>query len=112
MKILKLTHTIDSKTIPTGLKCFDLEILELMLLRQKQQDNPCNLQVFLNNPRAGKNNNGFDWNKTPEGHGFWEQILLRNNFSLFYDTYKIVWVRRPEKDVQVINDLKEKYKIK
>lgn len=112
MKTLKLTHTIDSETIPTGLKFFDLEILELILVRQKEQDNPRNLLVFLNNPRAGKSHNGFDWNKTPEGHEFWEQILLRQNFSLFHDTYKVVWVRRPEKDVQVINNLKVTYKIK
>jgi len=63
------------------------EIIELMLKRQEEQDNPRDIVPFLKSIDRCKNNGGFDWNKTIERHTFWERVLIRLKFDVFYEKY-------------------------
>lgn len=63
------------------------EVIELMLQRQEKQGNRRDIRPFLENIRRGKKRGGFDWNNTPEGERFWDEVLVEKNFKLFYKLY-------------------------
>lgn len=64
-----------------------IEIQEKMLERQVEQGNPRDPEVFKDCISYGQSNKGFTWEATPEGHRFWEDILLRGDISTFYTKY-------------------------
>src|SRR5690554_1489884 len=68
-------------------KNLPVEIQEKMLDEQERQGNPRNAEVFEKNTKAGAIVGGFYWTDSVEGHDFWEEILLDDNFDLFYEKY-------------------------
>ena len=63
------------------------EIIELMLQRQEEQGNPKSIEPFLEDVRAGKTQGAFTWRDTFEGHDFWDKVLRRKKFAVFYKKY-------------------------
>lgn len=60
---------------------FPVELIEIMLKRQKEQGNPRNVTVFQEDIWASTSEGGFDWMKTPEGHKNWEIAIVNGNFD-------------------------------
>lgn len=74
--------------IPAGeIEKFPKEIIEKMAEYQKSENNVMDLMVFENNKTAYSESNGFDWEKTEEGTEFWEQIIINENFDMFFEEY-------------------------
>ena len=74
--------------IPKGeLEGFPKEIIAKMLDYQKEQVDRRDVTVFENLTRACPDINGFSWNKTKEGYDFWEAVIEKRNFDLFFKKY-------------------------
>ena len=69
------------------LKGFPTEIVEKMLERQVEQGKPRNVAVFEYIRNTGVNLEGFCWMNTPEGQNFWEEVIEKKNFELFFKKY-------------------------
>ena len=51
------------------------KIADRMMQCQIEQGNKPNLDVFLKDPTAGSNGDGFIWRRTKEGHEYWDILL-------------------------------------
>lgn len=111
METLKLKHTLHPDMIPLSFEKVDRAILELILIRQKEQDNPPNLFVFQDDCHADRNSGGFRWAMTPEGHTFWDEVLYYKNYYVFHNCYNVVWENPFQTEKDNIKKLKEKYKL-
>lgn len=111
METLKLTHTLNSDRIPPIFKNVDQAILELILIRQKEQDTSPDLSVYQNDSYADRGTGGFRWAITPEGYDFWNEILCYKNYNVFHTYYYVVWENPFQTEKDNIKKLKEKYKL-
>lgn len=111
METLKLTHTLNSNIIPPIFKNVDKAILELILIRQKEQGSSPDLSVFQNDSHADRDQGGFRWSTTPEGFTFWQEILYYKNYNVFHTYYNVVWKNPFQTEKDNIKKLKEKYKL-
>lgn len=66
---------------------FPPEIVEKMLYYQEKQGNERNVTVFEENNIRSFAFKGFSWKNTKEGDDFWQNIICRKNFDLFFEKY-------------------------
>lgn len=71
---------------------FPIEVVELMLIRQQEQGNPRDVNVFINDREAARKEGGFSWDETPEWNeyidtSFWAKVVRRRMFDVFYALY-------------------------
>jgi hypothetical protein len=81
-------------------KDLPLEIQERMLEEQEAQGNKRGASVFMINVKADIQEDGFDWDQSKEGFGFWYKILYDNNIEHFYTLYP-----KKESNTQVTDHL-------
>lgn len=65
-------------------KDFPEEIQKIIKFRVEEQGNTYDFNVDYH---MCAKQGGFTWNETPEGHGFWADILNDKNFDKFYEKY-------------------------
>lgn len=63
------------------------EIVELMLQRQVEQGNARDISVFQCKYNSNKNQSGFTWMDTIEGYDFWNNVLFKKEFNVFFEKY-------------------------
>lgn len=68
-------------------KDLPVEIQQHMLDEQERQGNPRNANVFERDITAVLSEGGFFWGGSMEGFDFWEEIILKSNFAVFYEKY-------------------------
>lgn len=74
--------------IPKGdIEGFPMEVIEKMLERQYEQSVVVDVSVFEDDRSAGKALSGFTWRDTEEGFNFWENVIMKRDFSEFYKRY-------------------------
>ena len=79
---------------PKGeLKGFPKEIIARMLDCQQEQCNPIDVSVFEKNKHSTSSKGGFNWYSTKEGFDFWNEVISKKNFDIFFEKY-------PKKDNQ------------
>jgi len=66
---------------------FPEEVKQKMLERQVEQGNKADITVFEKNEIALKKEDGFDWENTPEGEEFWDNVIIYEYFDLFFKKY-------------------------
>lgn len=67
------------------LKGFPTEVVEKMLERQVEQGGKRDVSIFEEvRCSAGS---GFYWDRTPEGHEFWKNVIEKRNFDAFFTKY-------------------------
>lgn len=81
------TDELENYTPKGQLEGFPKEIIARMLECQKEQVDRRDVTVFENLTRACPDINGFSWNKTKEGYDFWEAVIEKRNFDLFFERY-------------------------
>lgn len=69
------------------LEGFPEEIVEAMLEYQEEHGNGRDVTVFEKDRFLGVYEGGFTWRETVEGYNFWEMILQRKDFDIFFDKY-------------------------
>lgn len=92
------------------LKGFPKEVVERMLDLQEEQGNKRDVSVFERDRCLWRKEGGFIWDHTPEGYGFWNNVIRRKDFALFFKKYpkgveqkepENVFIPLPEKEMLV-----------
>lgn len=63
-----------------------IQVRKVMLRHQKEQTGQENEDVFIRSITASSGSGGFDWDMSPEGMEFWDEVLL-DDVNAFYDLY-------------------------
>ena len=78
MKVLK-------KDLKGEIKNFPIEVVEKMLENQLKHTGKEDINIFIKNKFAEYN--GFHWSTSEEGYDFWDNIITKGNFDLFFSKY-------------------------
>jgi hypothetical protein len=82
------------------LRGFPLAIVQKMVERQVMQGNSANIKVFQTNTTTKRLDGGFQWEDSPEGFDFWNNVIAGMEFNVFF-------VRYPESNrVYIVADSK------
>ena len=67
---------------------FPMPVIEAMLRYQENQGNPRNLLTIFKNYRSStKPDGGFAWFATNEGEEFWDKVITKQDFDVFFEEY-------------------------
>jgi hypothetical protein len=70
-----------------GILGFPMPVIEAMLREQEEQGNTRSTIGFKASKSAGKFGGGFEWGATQEGRQFWDKVIGRNDFDVFFEKY-------------------------
>lgn len=83
---MKVT-TVEQSDLIGEIKDFPIEVVQEMVNEQVMQGNNADVGVFTKNVGASKNNGGFDWCYAIMGFNFWDNVIYRKDFNLFFKKY-------------------------
>jgi hypothetical protein len=66
-------------------------IVEKMCYYQKKQGNTEDHTIFENTIRRGHSRGGFNWADTPEGDDFWDSVINKQNWDLYFEKYPALY---------------------
>ena len=66
---------------------FPMPVIEAMLRYQENQGNPRNITIFKNYRSSTKPDGGFAWFATNEGEEFWDKVITKQDFDVFFEEY-------------------------
>lgn len=69
------------------IKGFPIEVVKAMMVKQAIANGFANARVFQENRSASSNGGGFNWDETPEGWDFWNDVIRNRNFDRFFKGY-------------------------
>lgn len=75
-------YKVTEKDLIGDIEGFPIEVVEKMLEKQQLQKKHTNINI-LQDVILG----GFQWDITSEGFEFWESVILRKDFNLFFTKY-------------------------
>lgn len=97
---------------PKGdIKGFPREVISKMLERQYEQTGKVDATVFEGCSIAAKHEGGFDWSKTKEDLPFWEGVISKRKFSVFFNKYPNLHEFKKGEPVLVRNNRKMKWRL-
>lgn len=97
---------------PKGdIKGFPIEVVSKMLERQYEQTGKVNATVFEGCSIAAKHEGGFDWSKTKEDLRFWQGVISRRKFSVFFKKYPKSYEFKKGEPVLVRDNERNKWRI-
>lgn len=113
----KLKHISVKYTPCNAIENFPRVVVDFMLKYQYEQNKQKRLGVFERNAAAQRKDYGFDWDFTKEGYNFWDNVINKKNFNLFYEmyplckniNYKAIY-KTDEEDVKIKSSVKEHLK--
>lgn len=80
--------SVGEKDLIGELNGFPIDIVRAMLSEQKKQCGKTNVSIFQKDRSASCSEGGFLWRHTRDGQEFWERIISRRDFDVFYRTYE------------------------
>ena len=80
-------YKVTEKDLIGYIKDFPIEVVQKMVDEQVSHGSPADVSVFQERITVGRSGGGFDWYKTTGGWGFWNEVIVYNNFDLFFDNY-------------------------
>ena len=69
------------------IKDFPIEVVERMVYEQVSQRQQINPTAFAIKKSAGPAEGGFSWALTEDGFSFWEKVIIKKDFDLFFSKY-------------------------
>lgn len=92
---------------------FPIEIVKKMMEEQVRQGNKANVKVFQKYRIADSRQGGFCWDRTDEGNAFWHDVIMCEDFDVFFEKYpkvdsKVYIIGDSEIGIDIIKTL-EKY---
>lgn len=84
---MKTIFKVEQSDLVGDIKDFPIEVVEKMIEEQVRQGCQPNVEVFQKRPSAGLNRGGFSWSVTEDGYNFWNEIIMKGNFDLFFEKY-------------------------
>ena len=85
---------VNAKDLIEDLENFPIEVVEKMLEYQYKQLGKIDIAVFQYNRADAMK--GFSWEDTIEGHEFWNYVIAKKRFDVFFERYaksKEVYIR-------------------
>ena len=79
-------YNITKKDLIDDLAGFPLGVVIKMMEEQEKQGNKSDIRIFQRNNAADKWY-GFSWADSDDGTAFWHDIIVEQNFNLFYRKY-------------------------
>ena len=92
---------VTTKDLIGDLVGFPIEVVEKMLQKQYKQVNKKDISIFQEYRCYDKQNGGFRWEETIEGHNFWKKVISDKNFDVFFEKYP-----KLSKNVYILGDEK------
>ena len=80
-------YGITEKDIIGDIKGYPIGIVIRMMEEQEEQGNKPDVKVFQEDIGFGKKAGAFDWDETEAGFNFWSDVLLEEDFDLFFKEY-------------------------
>ena len=89
MRKLQLTnkYNLTPEDLKGQIKDFPLEVISRMMDKQREQGEEPSHHVFASNNCADTLMGGFNWNETPEGGEFWNDVISNRYFDLFFERF-------------------------
>ena len=78
---------VTQKDLIGDLENFPIEVVEKMLIEQYKQLGKTDIDVFQYDRTKSKDNGGFRWDSTIDGHDFWNDVIRGKKFDLFFERY-------------------------
>ena len=72
-------YNLTEEDLVGGIRGFPLQIVEVMLDKQRAVTNKIDISEFQRNKASG-----FRWSETPEGVSFWWDVIGNRNFKKFF----------------------------
>ena len=108
-----MNYIVEKKDLKGEIKDFPIEVVQKMVDCQVLQGNKANVSVFQHDAYAEQFEGGFDWDKTSEGHTFWEKIIDNREFYPFFEqfsndkVYTCMLQDKPKHNANIIKHLEE-----
>jgi hypothetical protein len=108
---------VTTKDLIGDLENFPIEVVEKMLIEQYRQWGKIDITIFQYNRSDAKK--GFSWENTADGYDFWNDVIGKKRFDVFFERYprrhplhpksKAVYIRGDEKNGEnVIKELESR----
>ena len=75
-------YKVKQEDLVGRIKDFPIEVVQKMVEEQVKQSDDADVTAFQESPYSG-----FLWLKTKDGVDFWNAIIEKKNFNLFFETY-------------------------
>ena len=79
--------TVEQSDLIGEIKYFPIEVVQRMVDEQVRQGNEADVKVFHRCRKAPALGGGFVWALTDDGFYFWDEVICRENFDLFFSKY-------------------------
>lgn len=80
-------YKVKENDLIRGLKNFPIEVVQKMLECQVAQGNKEDISVFQRRASTDKSYGGFSWMKTCEGTEFWNNVIHKKQFGIFFNKF-------------------------
>jgi hypothetical protein len=91
---------------------FPMEVVERMVYEQINQRQKPNPTVFAMKTSAAPGEGGFSWAATEDGYAFWEKVISKKDWDLFFSKYpKKTVVYENKKKVYAVGNHKNRRKV-
>ena len=75
-------YKVTEKDLKGQIENFPIEVVQRMVDCQVEQGNEADVTIFQNCEK-----DGFLWNKSQEGKGFWKSVIRNKDFDVFFKKY-------------------------
>ena len=84
---MKTIYKVEQNDLIGAIKDFPIEVVQKMVKEQVKQGNKADVSVFHNDATSDVFDGGFDWCDTDDGRDFWTDVIVNDNFELFFKKY-------------------------
>ena len=79
--------TVEQSDLIGKIENFPIEVVQMMVDEQVRQGNKADVKVFQLRCKAPVSCGGFVWARADDGFNFWDEVISRENFDLFFSKY-------------------------
>lgn len=112
-------YKVEERDLVKDIQGFPIEVVQKMLEYQVSQGNKEDISIFQSFAAKDSHYGGFSWTKTCEGIKFWNDVIRKKRFDIFFDKYpkqpteqtnfKYLYIKCTSKDAKDIIKTLQKY---
>lgn len=91
--------TVEQSDLIGKIENFPIEVVQMMVDEQVGHGNEADVKVFQRWRKAAVG--GFVWARTDDGFDFWDEVICRENFDLFFSKYPKVQSTNEQKSISI-----------
>ncbi|MGL5913091.1 MAG: hypothetical protein ACRCZB_02915 [Bacteroidales bacterium] len=103
-KIEDMKTNVTKEDLQGAIEDYPIEVIQRMCECQVEQGNKFDPSIFANDIMANRFKKGFSWDRTDEDGLFWDDIIDKKRFDLFFEKY-------PKKEQKQETNMKAELKI-